>query len=99
MNLLVTLQQLKLLLIQVDTDRFETAAVLHGGGDINRKGAPMHRTTGADGTHAPVFDDLGAQHGQLQHLAALDDLMVSSTRCTGQGLAVLARPLLPLGSW
>ena len=46
----------------------------------------MHRTTAADGAHAPVFDDLGAQHGQFQDLTALDDLVVEQHALAGAAL-------------
>jgi hypothetical protein len=46
----------------------------------------MHRATGADGAHTLVFDDLGAQHGQLKHLAALKHFVRHQSALAGAAL-------------
>ena len=52
--------------------RLDAGPVLRGGVDAFRPLALMDCATGAARAQQPVFDDLGAQHGQLEHLASIN---------------------------
>jgi len=66
----------KLLLVQVHAHRFEARAVLRCSGDMVWKLTRVDCSAAAHQAHALVPGHLHAQHGQVEHLAPLDALVI-----------------------